>query len=79
MQQAQTSAADAASKADAAQAQAGQQQQTVTELKGDVTDLKTNMASTVVTLQETQKSCFYASDSDSCQGHHHHSGWFPCG
>jgi hypothetical protein len=55
VQQTQTSAADAASKADAAQAQASQQQQTVTELKGDVTDLKTNMASTVVTLQETQK------------------------
>jgi hypothetical protein len=44
------------SKADAAQAQASQQQQTVSELKGDVTDLKTNMASTVVTLQETQKN-----------------------
>jgi hypothetical protein len=55
VEQAQTSAADAGSKADAAQAQASQQQQTVTELKGDVTDLKTNMASTVVTLQETQK------------------------
>jgi hypothetical protein len=55
VQQAQTSATDAAGKADAAQAQASQQQQAVTELKGDVTDLKTNMASTVVTLQETQK------------------------
>jgi hypothetical protein len=55
-QQAQSAAVDAASKADAAQAQATQQQQTVSELKGDVTDLKTNMASTVVTVQETQKS-----------------------
>jgi hypothetical protein len=55
VEQVQTSAADAGSKADAAQAQASQQQQSVTELKGDVTDLKTNMASTVVTLQETQK------------------------
>ena len=27
----------------------------VTELKGDVTDLKSNIANTVVTLQETQK------------------------
>lgn len=35
-------------KADAAQAQASQQQQTVSELKGDVSDLKANMASTVV-------------------------------
>ena len=55
-QQAQTAATDAASKADAAQAQASQQQQTVGELKNDVTDLKTNLASTVVTVQETQKN-----------------------
>jgi hypothetical protein len=55
-QQAQTAAADAASKADAAQAQAGQQQQAVSELKGDVSDLKTNLASTVVTVQDTQKN-----------------------
>jgi hypothetical protein len=55
-QQAQAAAADAASKADAAQAQAGQQQAAVTELKGDVTDLKNNLASTVVTVQETQKN-----------------------
>jgi hypothetical protein len=56
VQQAQTSAADAASKADAAQAQASQQQQAVGELKSDVSDLKTNMASTVVSIQDTQKS-----------------------
>lgn len=56
VQQAQTAASDAATKADAAQAQATQQQQTVGELKSDVTDLKANMASTVVTVQETQKS-----------------------
>ena len=55
-QQAQATASDAASKADAAQAQTSQQQQTVSELKGDVTDLKTNMANTVVTVQEAQKS-----------------------
>ncbi len=36
--------------------QSNKDQQAVTELKGDVTDLKTNMASTVVTLQETQKT-----------------------
>jgi len=55
VQQAQTAAADAAGKADAAQAQSAQQQQTVTELKSDVTDLKTGMANTVVSLQEAQK------------------------
>ena len=44
-----------ATKADAAQAQASQQQQTVGELKSDVTDLKANLANTVVTVQETQK------------------------
>jgi hypothetical protein len=55
VQQAQTAATDAATKADAAQAQASQQSQSVTELKGDVTDLKANMANTVVALQETQK------------------------
>jgi hypothetical protein len=55
VQQAQSAATDAAGKADAAQAQATQQQQTVSELKGDVTDLKSNMASTVVSVQETQK------------------------
>jgi len=55
VQQAQTAAADAASKADAAQTQAAQQQQSVTELKSDVTDLKTGMANTVVSLQEAQK------------------------
>src|SRR5712691_10821699 len=47
---------DAAGKADAAQAQASQQQQTVGELKTDVSDLKTNLLNTTVTLQEAQKS-----------------------
>ncbi len=56
VQQAQSAASDAATKADAAQAQAAQQQQAVGELKNDVTDLKTNMASTVVAVQETQKT-----------------------
>jgi hypothetical protein len=55
VQQAQTTATDAAGKADAAQAQSVQDQQTVTALKSDVTDLKTGMANTVQTLQETQK------------------------
>jgi hypothetical protein len=56
VQQAQTTASDAAGKADAAQAQSAQDQQTVVALKSDVTDLKTGMASTVQTLQETQKT-----------------------
>ena len=56
VQQAQAAATDAAGKADAAQAQASQQQQTVVALKSDVSDLKTNMVNTTMTLQETQKS-----------------------
>ena len=56
VQQAQTTATDAAGKADAAQAAAGQQQQTVSSLQTDVTDLKTNMANTIVSVQETQKN-----------------------
>jgi hypothetical protein len=56
VQQAQSAASDAATKADAAQAQAAQQQQAVGQLTNDVTDLKTNMASTVVAVQETQKT-----------------------
>jgi hypothetical protein len=55
VQQAQAAATDAAGKADAAQAVAVQDQQTVVALKSDVTDLKTGMASTVSTLQETQR------------------------
>ena len=56
VQQAQTAASDAAGKANAAQAQAAEQQETVTALKSDVTDLKSGMATTVSTLQETQKT-----------------------
>ena len=56
VQQAQTTASDAANKADAVQAQSNKDQQAVTELKSDVTDLKSNMANTVVSIQETQKS-----------------------
>ncbi len=55
VQQAQAAASDAAGKADAAQAQTVQEQQSVTALKSDVSDLKLGMASTVQTLQETQK------------------------
>lgn len=56
VQQAQTAATDAAGKADAAQATATQQQAAVTELKSSVTDLQSSVASTVVNLQETQKT-----------------------
>ncbi len=56
VQQVQSTASDAATKADAAQSTATQEDQKVAALSSDVTDLKTNMASTVVTLQETQKS-----------------------
>ena len=63
VQQAQTAATDAAAKADAAQSTAAQQQQTVTALSSDVTDLKSNMASTVVTIQETQKNVKDAMES----------------
>src|ERR1700676_5051735 len=56
VQQAQTVATDAAGKADAAQAQATQQQQTVGELKTDVTDLKSNLLNTTLSVQETQKN-----------------------
>src|SRR5882757_7979718 len=63
VQQAQTAATDAAGKADAAQAQATQQQQTVGELKTDVTDLKSNLLNTTVTLQETQKNVNSAIES----------------
>src|ERR1700691_4833485 len=52
VQQAQSVATDAAGKADAAQAQASQQQQSVVELKTDVSDLKTNLLNTTETVQE---------------------------
>jgi hypothetical protein len=55
VQQAQTAATDAAGKAEAAQTTASQQQQSVAALQSDVTDLKSNMANTIVSVQETQK------------------------
>ena len=54
-QQAQSTATDAAGKAGAAQATTAQQQQSLAELKTDVSDLKNNVANTVVTVQEEQK------------------------
>src|SRR6266436_1128370 len=56
VQQVQTVATDAASKADAAQNTAAQQQEAVVAVKNDVTDLKTGLNSAVSTLQETQKA-----------------------
>ena len=61
--QAQTTAADAASKADAAQTQASQQQQAVGQLNADVSDLKTNVTNTALTVQETQKNVNAAMES----------------
>jgi len=61
--QAQTTAADAASKADAAQAQSSQQQQAVGQLNADVSDLKTNVTNTALTVQETQKNVNAAIES----------------
>jgi len=63
VQQVQTVATDAASKANAAQAQATQQQQTVGELKADVSDLKTNVTNTALSVQETQKNVTAAMES----------------
>ena len=55
-QQSQVALSQAQSKADAAVAQAADQAQTVTVLKSDVADLKTNSANSALSLQETQKS-----------------------
>lgn len=56
VQAAEASATDAAAKASAAQAAASDQAQSVTQLKGDVSDLKSTMIGTVATVQEAQKS-----------------------
>jgi hypothetical protein len=63
VQQAQSTATDAAGKADAAQAEAAQQQQAVVLLKNDVSDLKTNVTNTALTVQETQKNVNAALES----------------
>lgn len=55
LDQVQSAATAASGKADAAQVQATQQQETVATLKGDVTDLKSGIANTVMSLQDTQK------------------------
>ncbi len=56
LDQSQTLAVQAQTKADTAVAQTAEQQQTVVALKSDVTDLKSNATNTAMTLQETQKN-----------------------
>ena len=56
LQAAQAAAAQAQSQASNAASQVGAQEQTVTALQGDVTDLKQNQTSTALSLQETQKN-----------------------
>jgi hypothetical protein len=55
LDQSQAATSQAESKADAAASQSAEQQQTVTSLKSDVADLKSNTTNSAVTLQETQK------------------------
>jgi hypothetical protein len=56
VQQVQATAADASAKAEAAQLQTSQQQQTVGTLKGDVADLKGSVDKTVLAFQEHEKN-----------------------
>jgi len=56
LDQSQTVAVQAQTKADTAVAQTAEQQQTVVALKSDVTDLKTSATNAALTLQETQKT-----------------------
>jgi len=56
LDQSQASAAQAQAKAESASAEASKQEQSVTALRTDVDDLKQNATTTVLTLQETQKS-----------------------
>ncbi len=63
LDQSQSAAAQAQSKADTAVAQNAEEQQAVTALKNDVTDLKTSATNSALTLQETQKSFRDATES----------------
>ena len=56
LDQSQTVAVQAQTKADTAVAQTTEQHQTVMALKSDVTDLKTSATNAALTLQETQKN-----------------------
>ncbi|MFI5102768.1 MAG: hypothetical protein ACHP9V_05280 [Terriglobales bacterium] len=55
LDQSQAAATQAQAKADAAVAQNASEEQSVTALKSDVTDLKSNYTNSALTLQETQK------------------------
>src|SRR6202162_962406 len=55
LDQSQTVATQAQTKADTAVAQTAEQEQTVATLKNDVTDLKSGVTNSVLNLQETQK------------------------
>jgi hypothetical protein len=55
LDQSQAAASQAQSKADAAASQSAAQQDTVTSLKSDVADLKTNTTNSALTMQEAQK------------------------
>jgi hypothetical protein len=63
LDQSQAAASQAQAKADSASAEASKQEQSVTELRGDVNDLKQNASTTALTLQETQKSIKNAVES----------------
>src|SRR4029077_1639236 len=56
LDQSQAAATQAQAKADSASAEASKQEQSVPALRTDVDDLKQNATTTVLTLQETQKS-----------------------
>ncbi|MFZ3340004.1 MAG: hypothetical protein WA213_03915 [Terriglobales bacterium] len=56
LDQSQAAAAQAQARAEAAASQTAEEAQTVTTLKSDVTDLKTNATGVAMTLQETQKT-----------------------
>lgn len=61
--QVQNTASQAQQKADVATLQSTQQQQTIEAMSGNVSDLKTNMSNTALSLQETQKNVKAAMES----------------
>lgn len=63
MEQLQAAALEAKNKADQVASSAGQEHQTVSDLRADVSDLKLNASSTVLGLQETQKNLASGSES----------------
>src|SRR5208337_1272927 len=63
--QVQNTAIQAQQKADTAASQSTQQEQNINAVRGDVSDLKMNMSSTALSLQETQKNVNAAIESPS--------------